>query len=492
MTEKACGCKDPTGATGAMNTTRSGDMPERRPSNLSTAARSMLQRAVVPNGFKAGLDSLPPAAIRPAETTLPPAAPGMESWSGARPKLWADDWVTDAGPNRDPDPPTEPLRLSDMRIDLEWAPHAPETLRTAERYPIAGLVGNTYATFWGGDGFQMQMDPCEQGGEDGGEPDPEPVSDDDGCVKCRLIVLYGQGKRVVNKWEGQVTEDANRTLSVAHKAAETYYKSHKQSGTCLQMVHFNWTGEDRHVIYDEKKNDWARKSGYKLKNMLTRDLKERRIHCFSEVLVLYHGGEPGNTKEVLSLIDRYTEGSKSSSPIETLYLWSCYGSQNIDFKDPVLTEFIQTMGKRREAIIEETGSETCCRPLCIYTAADLDKKKAIKKLDKLTDNRIKKRRLVYELAKKIVKNSKPSEQFAVPLGIEGPKGKKKSYELLLYAPFRMLRRYCVETGKEEKAKAYETIFTDVTVKHGNCHLMHAVLRKLGNQKKEKLRAINCY
>lgn len=493
MTEKTCGCKD---AAGAMSTAGWGDESERRPSDLSTAARSMFRRTVVPNGFKAGLEGLPPAAIPPAAPTLPAVAPEADSWTDARPSPWADDRVTEAGPNRDPGPPAEPLRLSDMGINLDWAPHAPRTLRTAARHPISGLVGNTYATFWGGDGFRMQMNPCEQGGEDGGEPDPEPVGDDGACVKCRLIVLYGKGKEIVNTWDGQVGKEANKAMHVAHYAAETYYKNHKQSGTCLHMVHFNWTGGGRHVIYDEK--GWKRKSGYKLKNMLTRDLKQRRIHCFSEVLVLYHGDKPGNTDKVLKLIARYTERTSDQSsakytvPIETLYLWSCYGSKNIDFKDGVLPEFIQTMGKRREAIIEKTGSETCCRPLCIYTAADLDKKRAIEKLEKLTDDPDTARSGAYKAAKEIVENSKPSEQFAVPLGIEGPKGKKKSYELLLYAPFRMLRRYCVETDKEEKAKAYKTIFTDVTVKHGNCHMMHAVLRTLPKKKKEKLRAISCY
>ena len=482
MTEKACGCKDAAGATGAMSTSGWGVETERRPSDLSTAARSILQGAVVPHGFKAGLEGLPPAA-----PTLPAAAPGMASWSGARPKAWADDRVTEAGQNRDPGPPAEPLRLSDMGINLDWAPHASRTLRTAARHPIAGLVGNTYATFWGGDGVRMQMDPCEQGGEDGGEPDPEPVGDDGACVKCRLIVLYGKGKEIVNYWEGQVSETADRTMHVAHYAAEAYVKKHRKEGECLRLVHFDWQSGNYHVRYDNINNKWIHGNSTSIfRDKLLTDDEGRRIDCFSEVLVLYHGG---NTNTVLNRIMRY------AAPMETLYLWSCYGSENIDFKGKELTKFIQTMKKRREAIIDKTGSETCCGPLCIYTAADLDKKKAIEKLDKLTDNPIEKKRQVYERAKKIVETSKPSEQFAVPLGIKGPigEGKKRSYELLLYAPFRMLRRYCVETGKEEKAKAYKAIFTDVPVEHGDCHMMHAVLRKLPKDKKrEKLRAIGCY
>lgn len=536
MTEKTCSCRDFDKPGDAPQPADRSGVSGRRPGEISAAAREMLRQAAVPAGFKAavlaaspGHPAAPGAAaprLAPRMTTLQRSAPVTRwrsdpeentAWAGQEVdgSAWSEDgdfpdsspangtsdepWPWQGGETAGEtiDTPGKPRLLADLGLDLTWAPHATPILHTVARTPIAGLVSNSYLTFWGGGEVFML------GGE--GDPKGEPVGQErqQACVTCRLIVLSGRAKKTRKTWEDGAAEvPSDAAMYAAHNAAKAYYEKHRGSGICLRLVHLRSKGSESHEFYDREKRKWVRKrSVADLQKHVTFDDSGRRIECFSEVLAIYHGEKPKSTVDVLSnllKLTRYDSQEKAkrfSVPIHKLYLWSCYGSENIKFKSKSVTSFIEQVGERRKGQIAGKKVDPCCPPLCLYTAPDLDLTEAAEKLEGLADNPDDKKKNTFEAALKRVNDAKDSGgTFPAPLGLQSPRKTDKGirYELTLLSPFQMLREYCVGAPPTLKQAKHEKIFTDVAVSHGTCQMMSAIFRGLPKKKRlAKLKRVGC-
>lgn len=200
-----------------------------------------------------------------------------------------------------------------------------------------------------------------------------------------------------------------------------------------------------------------------LDSLLKRHDDGRKIKCYRQVLVIYHGDKKVNTTKMLRWIQ-----TNINLPVNRLVLWSCYGSKQINAVS--LNKYFEKQNNLRSKDKSKIPCQCQCIPE-VYTAENLTltddlpqvirpmidaQKKRIAELDQRIRNRGanedtisdmrtelgKMQQVEAWLKARLAKIKAKPESTARTTGLSMPLGINEDYAtLVLQAPNRLFRRY---------------------------------------------------
>ena len=259
-----------------------------------------------------------------------------------------------------PCPGPKPFALIDATLDVRAVAQMTTGLFNLASCSLAPVVTNNLAFCSPNDGDKTPSEAADGEGE---------AKKD--CLECKLILIYGSTGG---------SKPSDKPLAAALKAAKQYFDARNRAD-CLHLLSVSSKDASRVQWYlGGEKWSGPRSTGDIATNIRTASQAKygRKIDCFSDVLVFYHGeGRIGTgtsvsassyvTGDVLNFL-----GQLCRAPIRRLVLWSCWGSDKVEVTGRLKNKF-KTFKKKMAA----RGEPDCKCELCVYTAPSFKVNQAV-------------------------------------------------------------------------------------------------------------------